>query len=76
MSDSSICMQHTRTCGMSVNIAPRDLLIQQRRPGHPGNVVHTAGLPVHSPVVLKMASHPTEIKVTQRNFLLLCSYIV
>ena len=54
-SDSSICMQQTRTCGMFVNIAPRDLLIQQRRPGHPGNVVHTAGLPVHSCVVLKMA---------------------
>ena len=49
-SDLSICM-HTRTCGMFVNIAPRDLFIQ-----HPGNVVQTAGLPVHTPFVLKMVS--------------------
>ena len=42
------------------NIAPRDLFIQQCRPVHLGNVVHTAGLPVHAPVVLKMASHSHE----------------
>ena len=46
--------------GMFVNIASRDLFIQQCRPVHPGNVVHMAGLEVHAPVVLMMAFNSHE----------------